>query len=190
MFIRGVLIAVVFSGACGGCAHDAAHARVPRPAQWAEPMSIAGVPNLHRVSAMVYRSGQPSAEGMKNLEALGIRTVINLRAGNSDTDEARGTALHLLRTKIYSWHVTDEQVIEVLRALGKSEEGPFLIHCNHGADRTGLMSAMYRILEQDWSREDALAEMIEGGYGFHSIWTNIPRYVRNADPAQLRASID
>ena len=40
--------------------------------------------------------------------------------------------------------------------LKDAENGPFLIHCQHGADRTGLMSAMYRILEQGWTPEDAL----------------------------------
>ena len=39
-----------------------------------------------------------------------------------------------------------------MRMLKKTENGPFLIHCQHGADRTGLMSAMYRMLEQDWTR--------------------------------------
>ena len=51
-----------------------------RPAQWAEPIALEGVPNLHRISPTLYRSEQPTALGMKNLEKLGIRTVINLRA--------------------------------------------------------------------------------------------------------------
>jgi protein tyrosine/serine phosphatase len=100
------------------------------------------------------------------------------------------TSLRLHRTKIYTWHVTDEQVIDVMMVLSRTEDGPFLIHCNHGSDRTGLMAAMYRILEQGWSREDALAEMTEGGYGFHSIWSNISRFVREADLEELRATID
>jgi protein tyrosine/serine phosphatase len=187
MFVRIVLFAVLLSVAA--CATDSGHVS-PRPAKWAEPMAVDGVPNLHRISPMLYRSGQPSAEGMKNLEALGIRTVINLRATQSDIDEAKETSLRLQRTEIYTWHVTDDHVIEVMRALRRTGEGPFLIHCNHGSDRTGLMSAMYRVLEQNWTPEDALAEMIEGGYGFHSIWSNIPRYVRDADLRKLRESID
>ena len=57
------------------------------------------------------------------------------------------------------------------------------------SDVTGLMSAMYRVLEQGWSVEDALAELTEGGYGYHSVWTNILRYVRGADLEKLRAAI-
>lgn len=190
MLARVVLFAVFLSSAVGACAEDDEHDQAPRPAQWAEPISVDGVPNLHRITPMVYRSGQPSAEGMKNLEALGIRTIINLRAGQSDDDEAQDRPLLLRRTKIYTWHVTDQQVVEVMRVLRRTENGPFLIHCNHGSDRTGLMSAMYRILEQNWSPEAAIDEMIEGGYGFHSIWSNIPRYIRKADLQDLREAID
>jgi protein tyrosine/serine phosphatase len=160
-----------------------------RPPHWAEPITLEGVPNLHRITPTLYRSEQPSALGMKNLEKLGIRTVINLRAFNDDADEARGTSLRTERTKILTWRVDDNHVIEVMRMLRKSENGPFLIHCQHGADRTGLMSAMYRVLEQGWLPEDALTELTEGGYGYHSMWRNIIRYVRKADVEKLRQAI-
>ena len=47
-----------------------------------------------------------------------------------------------------------------------------------GADRTGTMCALYRILRQDWKVEDAIAEMKDGGYGYHSIWFHLPRFIR------------
>ena len=58
-----------------------------RVGEWAEPMALAGVPNLHKVSDRLYRSAQPTAEGMTNLVALGIKTVVNLRDNHSDSDE-------------------------------------------------------------------------------------------------------
>ncbi len=149
-----------------------------------------GVSNLHRISPTLFRSEQPTALGMKNLEKLGIRTVINLRAFNDDKKEVKGTSLRTERVKILTWRIDDKHVIEVMRMLKKAENGPFLIHCQHGADRTGLMSAMYRILEQDWTPEDALQELIDGGYGYHSMWKNIVRYVRSVDAAKLRESIE
>ena len=160
-----------------------------RPDHWAEPITLEGVPNLHRITPMLYRSEQPTALGMQNLEKLGVRTVINLRAFNDDEEEVRGTNLRTERTKILTWRVDDKHVIEVMNMLKKTENGPFLIHCQHGADRTGLMSAMYRMLEQNWSAEDALAELTDGGYGYHSMWRNIKRYVRSADVEKLRAAI-
>lgn len=164
-------------------------AAAPRPAHWAEPIELEGAPNLHRITPGLYRSEQPNAEGMKNLEKLGIRTVINLRYFNHDDDEVKGTNLRTERTRILTWRVDDDHVIEVMRMLKKTENGPFLIHCQHGADRTGLMSAMYRILVQGWTREEALKELTEGGYGYHSMWRNIPRYIESVDVEKLRKAI-
>jgi protein tyrosine/serine phosphatase len=161
-----------------------------RPEHWAEPVMLEGVPNLHRVSPMLYRSEQPTSLGMKNLEKLGIRTVINLRYFNNDDKEVRGTSLRTERTKILTWRIGDKHVIEVMRMLKQSENGPFLIHCQHGADRTGLMSAMYRVLEQGWTPSDALAELTDGGYGYHSMWKNIRRYLESVDVEKLRAAIE
>jgi len=169
-----------------GAARPAVPERNPR---WAVPISLQGVPNLHRISPGLYRSEQPTALGMKNLEKLGIRTVINLRFFNNDRKEVAGTLLRTERVKILTWDIDDQQVVEVMRMLRDPQNGPFLIHCQHGADRTGLMSAMYRILEQGWSVDDALAELTGGGYGYHSMWSNILKYVRSADIEKLRAAI-
>jgi len=160
-----------------------------RAAHWAEPISLEGVPNLHRITPTLYRSEQPSALGMKNLEKLGVRTVINLRWFNSDAREAKGTSLRTERVKILTWDIDDEHVVAVMRMVRDPANGPYLIHCQHGADRTGLMSAMYRILEQGWTAEDALAELQGGGYGYHSMWTNILKYVRKADIEKLKIAI-
>jgi len=170
-------------------AADPPPASQERNPRWAEAVALEGVPNLYRISPQLYRSEQPSALGMQNLEKLGIRTVINLRAFNDDDDEVRGTVLRTLHTRMLTWHIDDRPVIEVLRWLKHTENGPFLIHCQHGADRTGLISAMYRVLEQDWAPQEALDELTGGGYGYHSMWRNILRYVRSADVEKLRAAI-
>lgn len=190
-FAALALLLVLTGSACAQQPQVAdAPATAPRPGHWAEPLSLEGVPNLHRISDGLYRSEQPTAQGFRNLEKLGIRTVINLRHFNDDAREAAGTSLRLERVKILTWRAGDEHVIEVMRLLRNKDNGPFLIHCQHGADRTGLMSAMYRMLEQNWTAQDALAELVDGGYGFHKMWKNIRRYVSSADVPRLRAAID
>jgi hypothetical protein len=42
---------------------------------------------------------------------------------------------------------------------------------------------------QGWDRERAIDEMINGGYGFHPIWTEIPRFLREVDTAAIRAAL-
>jgi protein tyrosine/serine phosphatase len=90
---------------------------------------------------------------------------------------------------VKTWHIEDEDIIKVLKIIRKKENGPFLIHCQHGADRTGLMSAMYRIVEQGWSKDEAIKEMVEGGYGFHAIWANIVDYVKNVDIERIKKEV-
>ena len=57
-----------------GCATQ--NASLPETKEWAEPIELAGVPNFHRVSDDLYRSAQPTAEGMENLKEMGIERII------------------------------------------------------------------------------------------------------------------
>jgi protein tyrosine/serine phosphatase len=162
-----------------------------RPAEWARPIAVAGVPNLHQVSNNFYRSAQPDAQGFKALATqYGVRTVVSLRAFNSDEILTRGLNLRLVRFKIHTWHIEREDVIGALRALRRAaKEGPVLLHCQHGADRTGLITTLYRILYEGWSKQSATEEMLQGNFGYHAVWGNIPRYIRNVDVARLKQEI-
>jgi len=187
--IATVLSMVVLAAAAQAGEPPQEAAPATRPETWAVPLTLEGVRNLYRITPNLYRSEQPTALGFKNLEKLGIRTVINLRWFNNDDKETAGTQLRTERVKILTWDIDDKHVIAVMRMLKDPANGPYLIHCQHGADRTGVMSAMYRVLEQGWSPDDALAELQGGGYGYHSMWKNILRYVRSADVEALRAAI-
>jgi protein tyrosine phosphatase (PTP) superfamily phosphohydrolase (DUF442 family) len=114
------------------------------PSEWAASIQMPGVPNLYKISDNLYRSAQPTRQGMKNLKLLGIKTVINLRPFYYDTDEIRGTELLNEELSVKPWHIEDKDIIRVLRIIREKENGPFLIHCKYDADRTGVMSAMYR----------------------------------------------
>jgi len=161
-----------------------------RPENWALPIELQGVGNLHKVNENLYRSEQPTSEGMKNLkEQIGIKTVINLRTFHSDADEIRGTGLLNEELSVKTWHIENEDVVRVLKLIRNKENGPFLIHCQHGADRTGLMSAMYRIVEQGWTKDEAIKEMVDGGYGFHPTWSNIIKYICNVDIKKIKIAV-
>jgi protein tyrosine/serine phosphatase len=92
---------------------------------------------------------------------------------------------------VSTWSVGDTQVIAALKAIKAAEkDGPVLLHCLHGADRTGLVSAMYRILYQGWTKDQALQELTEGGYGYHALWKNIPTYLRAVDVEKIRTAVE
>jgi protein tyrosine/serine phosphatase len=175
-----VLVLLVATG-------PAVSAETNRPAQWAKPIQVNGLPNLHEVAPGLYRSAQPTAEGFKEMQKLGIRTVINLRAFHSDDDElkdaglAKEAGIALIRIKINTWSAENEDVIQFLKLIADKSKAAILFHCQHGADRTGTMCAVYRIVAQGWTKDDAIKEMTEGGYGFHSVWTNLITLIRNLD---------
>src|SRR4029453_14430428 len=51
----------------------------------ASPEQIQGVPNFHVVNDQIYRGGQPSGKGFRNLAAAGVKTILDLRE-----DDERG----------------------------------------------------------------------------------------------------
>ena len=161
------------------------------PTEWARPIDAAGVPNLHQVERNFYRSAQPDAQGFNTLaKRYGFKTVVSLRAFNADGPLARGLNLHLVRYKIHTWHIEREDVVGALRSLRTAmSEAPVLLHCQHGADRTGLITALYRILYDGWSKQAAIDEMLNGNFGYHAVWGNIPRYIQRVDVEQLRHDV-
>ncbi len=157
-----------------------------RPDTWAQPINLKGVPNLHQVSDRLYRSAQPTAEGMRNLKALGIQTIVNLRSFHSDRDEIGNTGLAYEHIYMKAWHPEKKEIIRFLQIVTNPKRMPVLVHCQHGADRTGTMIAVYRIIEQGWPKEEAVREMTEGGFGFHGVWTNLPKWINDLDINEIK----
>lgn len=150
---------------------------ISRPPNWAAPISLEGVPNLHKVGDGLYRSAQPTAAGMKELEKMGIKTIINLRSFHSDRDELINTSIKYEHIPMKTWHPEKEDAAKFLEIVTDPERQPVLVHCQHGADRTGTMCAVYRIVVQGWTKEEAVREMKEGGFGFHEVWKNLPVWI-------------
>lgn len=144
--------------------------------------------NLYRIDTDVYRSEQPSSADFAALQAYGIREVLNLRNRHSDKDEASGTTIKLHRLKMKAHTVSEDQLIDALRVI-KNRKGPIVFHCHHGSDRTGAVCAMYRIVFQGVSKQKAIQEMTEGGFGFHRIYKNIIRTIEEADVERIKREV-
>ena len=160
-----------------------------RDARWAVPLpGRPGLANLHRITPDLYRGAQPTVEGFRELKRMGIKTVVNLRSFNSDRRAiaAAGGGLRYFHIHSKAWHAEEEDLVAFLEIVGDPVNLPVFVHCQHGADRTGLMSAVYRVVAEGWSAGDALREMTEGGYNFHSVWRGLEEYLRRLDPEALR----
>ncbi|HAS54667.1 MAG: hypothetical protein A2X56_06620 [Nitrospirae bacterium GWC2_57_13] len=178
-----LILLIVFSVSCATAAE-----LKPRSETWAQPVSSKAVDNFFQLDEKVYRSAQPDREGFLALRDLGIRNVLNLRDYHSDDKKARGYGFSLYRVKMEAGDIETRDVIRALRII-KESPGPIVIHCWHGSDRTGLISAMYRIVFHGWSKEDAINELMNGGYGYHSLYKNIPEFIRKANIDEIKQKV-
>jgi protein tyrosine/serine phosphatase len=108
--------------------------------------------NFHTVIAgKVYRSAQPSAEQIASyVRANGIRTIINLRGADDgkswyrdEIETSKALRVDHIDFKMASSKVLTPDRAEELLDILRTAQKPIWIHCQSGADRTGLVSAMY-----------------------------------------------
>lgn len=160
-----------------------------RPGKWAQPIRMEGVPNLHKVADNLYRSAQPTAEGMGNLKKMGVETIVSLRSFHTDRDEIGNTGLAYEHIYMKTWHPEEEEIVRFLQIVTCTKRSPVLVHCQHGADRTGTMCAIYRMAVQGWTKEEALKEMAEGGFGFHEAWVNLVPWINKLDIGKIKRQV-
>ena len=160
----------------------------PRPEAWAQPIETRNLKNFFKLDDHVYRSTQPDEKGFVYLNTLGIKNILNLRNYHNDDPGPKTPGLNLSRVHMDAGKIKTADVVAALRFIRQSE-GPVLIHCWHGSDRTGTISAMYRIVFQNWPKEEAISELTLGGFGYHSIYKNIPEFIRQADINEIKQKV-
>jgi hypothetical protein len=158
-----------------------------RPASWAQKVEVAGVKNCFQVTTNLYRGAQPTAEGMAHLQALGVRLIVDLRMLRSDRHKLHGTGLKSVNLGMAPWRADPDDVVQFLKAVTDTNNLPAFVHCAYGADRTGLMCAMYRIVVCDWTKQEAIAEMKNGG--FHFSWNTLVSFIEKADVAEFKRRV-
>ncbi|VVQ11189.1 hypothetical protein PS918_05317 [Pseudomonas fluorescens] len=160
---------------------------VTRPAEWAQPVAVQY--NLFQMSPTLYRSALPDSGAVPLLEKLKVATVITFLP-EPDSRWLATSGIAQVQLPYRTNHVDDADVLKALRAIQAAEaNGPVLMHCKHGSDRTGLMAAMYRVVVQGWSKEDALSEMTEGGFGDSTHFRDGVRYMMHVDVEKLREAL-
>ena len=187
---KNLLCIVLLLTAFGGCDKTPRQAEVTKTdssqATPAVKIDLAGCGNLYKVSDTLYRGEQPTADGFKGLEKLGIKTVVNLRSLHSDRDKLEGTSLAYESIPMEAWDPEPEQVEQFLKIATDPSKQPVFVHCQHGADRTGTMVAVYRIVVEGWDRKKAIDEMCNGPFGFHEIFSGLPKFIEELDVEKLR----
>jgi len=186
MSMRYLILLIVFSFVSMGFTIKPSQSVNGEPAV---KINLYGFDNLYQINDDLYRSEQPNKAGMKALEDMGIATVLNLRSKRNDKNEAKKTSLNLVHVPINTWTMSERDILKALQVIETSPK-PVLIHCIHGSDRTGAVVAAYRMVYQNWTKEDAIFEFRNTQFGYHEKWfPEIIELLESLNVGQLKRAL-
>jgi protein tyrosine/serine phosphatase len=113
----------------------------------------------------LYRAMQPLPHQLRAAKRAGIRTIINLRGrrqcGSYFLEEnlCRQLGLTLINFPSHSRETPTRDFVNNAKAMFDVIDYPALMHCKSGADRAGLMAALYLILKENRPAEEALSHL-------------------------------
>ena len=153
--------------------------------------------NFHQVCDEVYRANQPSHSHLKSYKDKGIKAVLNLRGFTQQSyalfeeDSCKNLSLDLISVPLSgSYAPQAEKLLEIIDIMDKIPK-PFVLHCKSGADRAGLVSAMYLIAQKKLSVAEAKKQLSFRYLHLDFTKTGILDYIFNVFGERLKiANID
>ncbi|WP_158850159.1 dual specificity protein phosphatase family protein [Algibacter sp. L1A34] len=146
--------------------------------------------NLYEINDVLYRSEQPSKKGFKEMELMGVKTILNLRRLRNNTKKAKDFNFILVHHPIKTKILNEDDILSALRVIQNSVK-PVLVHCWHGSDRTGTIIAAYRMVIDNWSKELAIEEFQKDKLGYHyKMYPNLLVLLKNLDVQKMRNELE
>ncbi len=133
------------------------------------------LPNFAKVNDKLYRGGEPTSDGIKELAKMGIKTVVNFRDSDDkmqrEKELAEENGMKFFNPHLSNWFKPkDKDIEEILEIIQNPENQPVFIHCKRGADRTGTVTAVYRMKIEGWDNKQANEEAKKYGIGWWQFW--------------------
>ena len=121
--------------------------------------------NHNEIAPGVFRSNQPTERRFISYHAKGLRSVLNLRGWDVyahyqyEERMCQKLGMRLENIKLNARNAPQSAAINaVVDCLGKMEK-PLLFHCKSGADRAGLVSAIYLMVYEGVSVQEAMKQL-------------------------------
>lgn len=145
--------------------------------------------NFHEVvPGRFYRAGEMPHRVLEGIvREYGIKTIIDLRWGEDDSDPsgrtegdvARDLNVHYVHHRFRSAKIPKyEQVTALLESYDRAEL-PLLVHCSSGTHRTGFAAAIWLLDKEQYSRQAAL-EQFSPRYGFFRFERRVRAFLQDA----------
>ena len=128
------------------------------------------IDNFAKVNDAYFRGAQPVGSDYADLARLGVKTVINL-IGDDDLDSTEQSSVeeHGMRYVQIPMSTrkapTPQQLETFLSVVNDPASQPVYVHCVGGRHRTGVMTAVYRMIKDGISGAEAFTEMKRFKYG-------------------------
>jgi protein tyrosine/serine phosphatase len=124
--------------------------------------------NFHAITPNeAYRSGQLDTDELEHyIKKYNIKSILNLRGPHPKTiwyaqDIQASEKFHINHydVSLSASHAPTEQDIEKIIKIFREAPRPIMIHCQAGADRSGLVSAMWKIVVDGTSQSEAKKQL-------------------------------
>ncbi|HYX27281.1 MAG TPA: tyrosine-protein phosphatase [Pyrinomonadaceae bacterium] len=129
------------------------------------------IKNFGKMDDRLFRGAQPNEGDYKDLAALGVKTVIDLRQDPVNYEKRDVEALGMRYVNIPmsdSSYPKQESIDAFLKLVNDPNTGVLYVHCAGGRHRTGVMGAVYRFNVNHWTYDQAYNEMVD--YDFYTRW--------------------
>ncbi len=120
----------------------------------------------HAIAGDCYRSSHPMPYQLRAAKRAGVRAVLSLRGdelhiGSNvlEIETCRELGLVLVHQPIGSRDPPERHQILRIKELFDTLPRPLLLHCKSGADRAGLVSAIYLLVEKQQPLDVAMREL-------------------------------
>ena len=121
--------------------------------------------NRFEIAPGIWRSNQPAEADLARMRAAGITTIVNLRGASNrgyrmlEDECCRRLGLDLVHIRLTAKKAPSREALLELVGIIQRLQPPLLLHCKSGADRTGFVSALWRLLREGDSVDAAMRQL-------------------------------
>jgi Tyrosine phosphatase family len=125
------------------------------------------IPHFAEVTPTLYRGAQPTEAGFEELAKMGVQIVVDLRGiREKERKELAPLGIQYVPMPWQCSFPKDQIFADFITLIRTNPGKKIFVHCRVGDDRTGMMIAAYRMVEEGWSAQRAKEEMVHFGFSY------------------------